>query len=130
MNTNNYGSLKACQDLVTAGIVLETEKVWAFVPNHYDMDQEGNSRGVWKLIDPPLYPYRDQIPAPSMSELWRELPESIQINAHTWKHLTTEKMGSRMEAYYRPCDKSEIKSSENPCDALADLLIWVRGRDE
>ena len=114
MNEINYASLEASKRLVDAGIVLETDCYW------WDFGS------YWKIVSHKHEYGTKCIPALSMAEVWRELPETIQFGPATWKHLTTEKMGTRMEAYYRPCDSKEIISSENPTDALIDLLIWVK----
>jgi hypothetical protein len=121
MNPNNYATLEAAQRLLDAGIVLETDFC-------SDLWGDPNKIIPWYSGVEPGHP--DFVPRPSMAEVWRELPETIQTGPVTWKHLTTEKMGTRMEAYYRPCNNKEIKSSENPIDALIDLLIWVKAQKE
>ena len=68
MNPLNYATLEASKRLVDAGIVLETEKV------HFQIGD------VWFLRDrmcagSNLIPSKICIPAPSMAEVWRELPE-------------------------------------------------------
>jgi hypothetical protein len=65
MNNDNYCSLGMCQKLVEAGIVLETEVVFVKL-------FEGH-----KLRRKDSFSFReedDYIPAPTMAELWRELP--------------------------------------------------------
>lgn len=91
----NYTSLEMSRKLVENGIVLETEKVWAFVPGDIT---KPDSPGKWALISKPLYPYKEQYPAPNLSELWRELPE-----------------GSRLKM-----------AKGFSIAASAELLIWVR----
>jgi hypothetical protein len=119
MNKDNYVTLPVAQRLVAAGIVLETEAVWSPI---FDFDLTAPGLPVpikdWELIQ------KDQItgsiwaaksaPAPSMSELWRELPEgTITLN------------GIDRELYCS-CQGSQILHNATPCDALAELLIWVK----
>lgn len=110
MNELNYASLEASQRLVAAGIVLKTDSKWA----EYDL-----KLGLFELC--PAYRYYfegKEFPAPSMSELWRELPKAAWMIKGQFQGGTT--------AIYNDSHKY---SNENPCDALADLLIWVRGRE-
>jgi hypothetical protein len=66
------------------------------------------------------FAYASDIPAPSMAEVWRELPDGM------------------IEAYYNNGDSpyysfqlrqigAPLYSNTNPTDALIDLLLWVRG---
>jgi hypothetical protein len=96
MNTSNYASLKASKRLVEAGIVLETEVVW-YVGGVY--------------VEPTLTRRKDAVvwggkftPAPSMAEVWRELPNGTWINTG--------------------CQGNETWN-DNPTDALIDLLILI-----
>jgi len=120
-NPNNYGSLEACQRLVAAGIVLETEKVWAF--NEWIAGTDEGPYGIeeWRLISPPLTPYKQRIPAPSMVEVWRELPTFTVIEKH---------MGGTHEAWVIGNKRYETCLYNNPTDALIDLLIWARQKGE
>ncbi len=72
MNPNNYASLEASKRLVEAGIVIETEAVW-----RHKRDKTG-----YYLSRKALYHRPSDIPAPSMAEVWRELPEGSHI--HKW----------------------------------------------
>ena len=80
MNELNYGSREACERLVKAGIVLETEKMWIYA-RHIPLKGADKS---WKLFDRQslmAIEATDQrpdciLPAPSMAEAWRELPEN------------------------------------------------------
>jgi hypothetical protein len=113
MNPLNYATLEACQRLQAAGIVLETDCFYRI----------GDG---WDLCDYDHHDaeYRD-IPAPSMAEVWRVLPESVCWR-NQWRHLTVEKIGDLTSCYYRT---NGIPSNEiNPTDALIDLLIWVMGQ--
>jgi hypothetical protein len=115
MNQLNHASLGASQRLVAAGIVLETEQKWRIADDGTaclvnSKDYEGTVWFSFKLI-----------PAPSMAEVWRELPENTKLlkgvmDGTDWTVASTTNYGT---AVY-----------ENPCDALADLLIWVKGRGE
>jgi hypothetical protein len=118
MNRLDYASLEASKRLAEAGIVLETEAAWCeYNPNDWSI-------GYKKLIiDNPKK--RFFIPAPSMAEVWKELPEEIYhvrpCALMVWKfHNLTE------AGYWQR--KEIIKSSlnANPTDALIDLLIRVR----
>jgi hypothetical protein len=116
MNEDNYATLEAAQRLVDAGIVLETDLYWA--RRSTIMDRE--------LVPLGHLMYGDHIPAPSMAEVWRELPESVMWRKQ-WRHLTVEKIGDVTSAYYRT---NGIPSNEvNPTDSLIDLLIWVKKKE-
>ncbi len=103
MNLNNYASPEASKRLADAGIVLETEAVWYKFP---DTD--------WKLgrIGYEIDKYSIHIPAPSMAEVWRELPTGTRMikGNDTYEVWLTEKpLASCINV--------------NPTDALIDLLI-------
>jgi hypothetical protein len=110
MNPNNYGTREACQRLVKAGIVLETEVVWCGHRLQYE----------WEGTD------KEVIPAPSMAEVWRALPFQSYI----------KQMGDLSLAWI--CDDDdETKTLEsgfiqnvNPTDALIYLLIWLTAQKE
>lgn len=114
MNPLNYATLEASKRLVDAGIVLETEQ-----HHHEIVEWEGKQV---KLT----------IPAPSMAEVWRELPEGFWYeNKWTWICVTKSRKDGDTTycAYYMPDDKAVCGSKRrntNPTDALIDLLIWVR----
>jgi hypothetical protein len=109
MNKDNYVTLPVAQRLVAAGIVLETEQYWYISP----------LGSVWRIrlgdeLTSTMKLPQFSIPAPSMSELWRELPEgTITLN------------GIDRELYCS-CQGSQILHNATPCDALAELLIWVK----
>lgn len=113
MNNLNYASLEASKKLHDAGIVLETDCYWHFNDWKYE----------WQLK------YRDYfienwglVPAPSMAEVWRELPEQYED-----EYLRVFKDGDRTF-----CGRSRYGeyanglSSKNPTDALINLLIYIR----
>ncbi|MBE3145097.1 MAG: hypothetical protein IMZ61_14440 [Planctomycetes bacterium] len=95
MNPLNYATLPACQKLAEKGIVLETERFWYLSP--FDKWELSHDYDGLKDIE--------HIPAPSMAEVWRELPEFAHCGA-PWNAMRQEK-------------------NINPTDALIDLLIWV-----
>ncbi len=101
MNNLN-ASLEASKKLHDAGIILETDFIY-------------NSDG--KLLYSPLVERRDgDIPAPSMEEVWRELPE--------WTECKKQAVETKCVVMTK--DNIKVFFSENPTDALIDLLIWVR----
>ena len=105
MNELNYASFEASKRLVDAGIVLETESCW-----RYGLDDK------WSLVSVDwattmMSNTLKVIPAPSMAEVWRELPHG------SWIH--TGSQGN--EAWF----DEKCFRNDNPTDALIDLLIWV-----
>jgi len=135
MNTQNYASLEACKRLVEAGIVLETDFYWYV----YNEDMCRSLIAADKAIPAPYLVNRASVrtrigsiptayvPAPSMAEVWRELPETIDEY-----DLTCEKIfNGGMQAGYTTYDVSGLRwkvslNAANPTDAMIDLLIWVR----
>lgn len=123
MNPNNYASVKASKRLVEAGIVLETEAGWykIYRPGCHSFDMVLSLRSGNEKF------YGDNFPAPSMAEVWRELPETIDEY-----DLTCEKIfNGGMQAGYTTYDVSGLRwkvllNAANPTDALIDLLIWAR----
>jgi len=123
MNPLNYASLEASKRLVEAGIVLETEAGWykIFRPGCHSFDMVLSMRSGNEKF------YGDNYPAPSMAEVWRELPETIDEY-----DLTCEKIfNGGMQAGYTTYDVSGLRwkvllNAANPTDAMIDLLIWVR----
>lgn len=121
MNPNNYCTLEVSQRLVAKGIVLETDQYWS-------------------LSDKKLYPRstiiacrsevgKHVIPAPSMAELWRELPK--QRDTYYTLNLFKYQGGGRIITCARYSNERDEDTkyeydNPNPCDALASLLIWVR----
>jgi len=104
MNELNYASREASQRLVDAGIVLETEAIWSLF---YD---------GWRLVlRTELHPLVEDYPAPSMAEVWRELPDTTQI--------ILIKRGVFHVVHYA---SNAIYTRKNPTDAMIELLIWVR----
>ena len=110
MNPLNYASLPASQRLQSSGIVIETEAGWykIFRPGCHSFDMVLSMRSGNEKF------YGDNYPAPSMAEVWRELPDSF--------------IEKRTDHYY--CSiallSAPIFPDENPTDALINLLIWTR----
>jgi hypothetical protein len=118
MNLNNYGTLEACKRLDDAGIVLETDCIYGCIycingNEQWEIQSKNDSHFIQSF---PTYP------APSMVEVWRELPFQSYI----------KQMGGLSLAWI--CDdedetetlESGFIQSTNPTDALIDLLIWAR----
>ena len=114
MNELNYTSLDMSRKLVKAGIVLKTEAKWIIWPT-----------GLAELVY--SWQYRDAdvevFPAPSFTELWRELPAFVGLTkqpdgiSKCWVESLTGDM------------MIKVFFNANPADALAELLIFVKGRD-
>ena len=111
MNPNNYASLEASKRLVEAGIVLETDVWWAVghQSKTFQLLTKNDAQQWIKDREGDIYP------APSMAEVWRELP--LGTRAYRGEVFT--------EAYLKTY-KHDVIISENPADALIDLLIWVK----
>ena len=88
-NPLNYGTLEACQRLQKAGIVLETDFYWVNFPR--------TGWGIVKKADAEFVDLPGTVPAPSMAEVWRELPDRTTIH----------------------------KGMTDAVDDLIDLLVWV-----
>ena len=126
MNTQNYASLEACQRLVDAGIVLETDFYWAT----YGEKACRSLRDAGKLVPKPYLVSSQSLPAviiknptnsgyypaASSAELWRELPDSTCVN----------KDGDHTKCWIDSKTSLKVFQSTNPTDALIDLLIFVR----
>ena len=110
MNPLNYTSLEASKRLVDAGIVLETEAVW----------RKKRDKTGYYLSRKALYHRTSDIPAPSMAEVWRELPEA---SAYLHTNKETEVW---LEDEEDIIPKSNSFANTNPTDSLIYLLIWVR----
>jgi hypothetical protein len=109
MNNLN-ASLEASKKLHDAGIILETDFIY-------------NSDG--KLLYSPLVERRDgDIPAPSMAEVWRELPNTYSTDTD----VRLKTLMSYQAGYKALKDDVGVWFSydTNPTDALIDLLIFVR----
>ena len=116
MNELNVGSLEACQRLYRAGIVLETDFYWTW----------GGAQDCWYLIRKDEPRRFAVIPAPSMAEVWRELPTDIRKRGERWD-LGVDKTGDgRTVIGYSLHTQPMIEfNNDNPTDALIEMLIWV-----
>ncbi len=114
MNALNYGSIKACQRLVDAGIVQDTDFYFKKFDGQIDFISR-EEKGSWlKQVEKGYAsPLAIFIPAPSMAEVWRELPEGCELWKDRYTHAANGPQG---------CETFD----SNPTDALIDLLIWVR----
>ncbi len=113
MNPLNYPTLPACQRLAAKGIVLETEAVWGF------------RDGIWSLFlreGIELEEVEQWLPAPTLAEVLRELPESkILVD------LILEFDSSLAEGY---AIAILVADYLRDIEKMINLLIWVRGRKE
>ena len=112
MNNLNYASREASQRLVDAGIVLKTDFYWASV----DMEN-------WSLCTIPHKVGFKEYPAPSMAEVWRELPDQVSRAGVISEAKALIGHKDNQEAMYWP---HAVYINTNPTDAMIDLLIWVR----
>jgi len=102
-NPDNYCTLELSQRLVAAGIVLKTEKYWVRKLSFGGTD-------TWLMEE------SGDRPAPNLSELWRELPGTVMVGkTEDNETITWDDEGSPDFV------------NANPCDALAELCIWVKG---
>ena len=120
MNPLNYASLEASKRLVEAGIVLETEAGWykIFRPGCHSFDMVLSMRSGNEKF------YGDNYPAPSMAEVWRELPWVTD----NYGLISMNKADNVTYCGYRKglAIREPKFESNNPTDALIDLLIFVR----
>ncbi len=111
MNPLNYGSLEASKRLVDAGIVIATDIHWV------KYDYNGHWSYVLKDLKTVSISNPEVFPAPSMAEVWKELPrysrcKKVAVGTIAWIGM------------------SKIMSNENPTDALIDLLIYLKGKED
>jgi len=126
MNKLNYASLEASKKLADAGIVLKTDALWR---------ESINGEETQLLIkDQCTYDYGHYIPAPCFAEIWRELPCNIGTRHGYIMMLSVTKSTDRKTFVCYGNDRGEVWEGEhkniNPCDALVELLIWVRGGNQ
>ena len=106
MNELNVGTREACQRLVDAGIVLETDYYWC----------RDDSVG-WYIRDESTFTFdvHESIPAPCFAEVWRELPIGTRFQK-----------GEKASYAWKGGEWNEsLQCENNPTDALIELLIWV-----
>jgi len=111
MNLLNYASLEASKRLVDAGIVLETDFAWQKEDDGFSIGLRFFN-GCWEK----------DIPAPSMAEVWRELPGHYTSgnNYTAWLELTKDSDGDTTAKYWSK------RTNINPTDALIDLLLFIK----
>lgn len=119
MNPNSYCTLEASQRLVAAGISLETDYLWCETNRGWRLHPKSKAG---------MYRWKATIPAPSMGELWRELPGELWWeNRWLLKHLYQDQVFTYAEyCGYEDHALAKQCQNTNPTDALIDLLIWVR----
>ena len=121
MNPNNYATLEASRRLYGAGIVLDGTDM------HWIKERDGSFSLILSDVH---YDGSEEYPAPSMAEVWRELPDSHGSSTT----LIVEKHYDIMIAGYFDWEEEDFTEAkfrnENPTDALIDLLIWLRGKKE
>jgi len=133
LNQLNYASLEASKKLQEAGIVLETDCCFVITGRQYNLPPETI------FIGKPAYPCV-YIPAPTMAEVWKELPETTWMDNYHYLYASPRALqfhdqptpAWRKEYRYavgymteKGCVLCEF-GNDNPIDALVDLLIWVR----
>lgn len=99
-NPENFASFEFSMKLVDVGIILDTDFLYNF-----------NGEIMYA---PLVAPSEIAIPAPRMSEVWRELPDKTQLY----------KIQNGAQIIFDGASIPELY--KNPTDALIDLLIWVR----
>jgi hypothetical protein len=133
MNELNFASLRASKKLVDNGIVLETEAGWykIFRPGCHAFVMVLSMRSGNEKF------YGDNYPAPSMAEVWRELPEEydtetrhLELQVDKIKRVDGVIVTSANYIYddtENGCCVYKFFAKENPTDALIDLLVWLKG---
>ena len=129
MNPLNCGSLEACQRLQAAGIVLKTDYKWSkTIYSDYELCNRDAHLHAIEI---------HSFPAPSMAEVWRELPVYFEVDQCFQPNLVKvadDSKGMMYSAFYSHIDNKRpvpaCYQSSNPTDALIDLLIWVGQRKE
>lgn len=110
---NNYATREACQRLKDAGIEIETDVLWSNEPEDSD-DEPCHTVWKWKLRTQDEGTCEECLPAPTLAEVWRELPDD------TW----LRKIGKSTKIMNS--DNLFFDYDENPSDAAIDLLIWLK----
>ena len=114
MNELNYASLGASQKLHEAGIVLKTDALWSLFLDEFHL-----------IMNTELHPLVENYPAPSIAEVWRELPEKIEIICLlAIEKVKNAKGGYDTLAFYRGKPESVVVNS-NFTDALIELYMWL-----
>ena len=116
MNLNNYASLEASKRLYYSDIVLDTEMCW-------EVGAKATRLTRWEVRS---LSKSFRYAAPSMAEVWRELPEEYYKDATDpirYKVLMSNQVG-----YHSGGKDAGIwfHIESNPADAIIYLLIRVR----
>ncbi len=112
MNPLNYPTLLACQKLVEKGIVMKTEMSWY---SSVFPDQWLLRSSKWKD--------GEKLPAPSMAEVLRDLPETEELPPIISRYICEEGItGSSIMTILIDIFRS--------VDALIELRIWLEERKE
>ena len=109
----------ASERLFEAGISLKTDARW-FLPNH----KKDWVLARWRF----LVSCQKAYPAPSMAEVWRELPCWLEGYRSL---MITKSAGDELVCGYQKglAVRDPMRRSINPTDALIDLLIHIKGID-
>ncbi len=126
MNLNNYATLEASKRLAEAGIVVETDFFYKIFDDEVTFITK-RERDSWlaEVKRGNASPTAIFIPALSLAEVWRELPEhykSIYVEGHLY--ITKVKTQTQV-GYGWPYKPIIVMQDTNPTDALIGLLIWV-----
>lgn len=119
MKYENWASPDVCQKLKAAGITINTDFYWF-----------AKGDGTWSVEMRDYFTDNNVLFAVSMAELWRELPVQLSHNILLYEPRI-DKFEELTYCYYHWF--GEILSGsgvakENPADALAELLIFVKGQ--
>jgi hypothetical protein len=127
MNKLNYASLEASKRLQDAGILLDTDYYWT------DLDRQKSTKGGksyppnWKLISKRIFTENLHIPAPSMAEVWRELPWQLVISGCDCMLGIFQPRADLTYAVYDWHGEWLMHTrNTNHIHAMIDLLIWAR----
>jgi len=144
MNPLNYATLPASKKLVEAKIAMETEAVWALNEWPITVAWTGTPglghahteyREGWRLVPRPMIPYKEQFPAPSFTEVWRELPQchTDRKDNYLLTIQATIYQGIYRVGYYNPTRGLWFKYFEGGysfIDDSIDLLIWLKQKEK
>jgi len=104
MNELDYGSLEACKKLAENGIVLNTKEFWY----RYGDKWEDGPRIFIVAVE--------RMPRPSMTELWRELPEDGETIVNMIENFTG--YGKDFPVF--------LVDFCRDINQIAELLIWYK----
>lgn len=116
MNPLNVGSLPACQGLAENGIALKTDFYW-HVPEKGEPELLFEAFVGYLTCGPNCKIY----PAPSLAEVWRELPEGEELRILVNTYICNVSIpGYSLTGI--------LLNLFRDVDRMIDLLIWVRER--